>query len=119
MITDNVETFKLTFTHHYAIVLYVLLIQQSKIFWSRQLVCSTCGGGREQSLPLIVSTYFLVQAASVEAKLAIVLFQVAPVESKLAIVFTAFFLFGSGVNKLTIVITDFRSSLSLFYVFCF
>ena len=57
----------------------------------------------------------LVQAASVEAKLAIVLIQVASVESKLAIVFTAFFLFGigSGIYKLAIVITDFRSYLCL------
>ena len=70
---------------------------------------------RSWSLDQPLECFLLVQAASVEAKLTIVLFQVASVESKLAIVFTAFFLFGigSGVYKLAIVITDFRSSLCL------
>ena len=70
---------------------------------------------RSWSLDQPLECFLLVQAASVEAKLTIVLFQVASVESKLAIVFTAFFLFGigSGVYKLAIVITDFRSYLCL------
>ena len=68
---------------------------------------------RSWSLDQPLECFLLVQAASVEAKLTIVLFQVASVESKLAIVFTAFFLFGSGVYKLTIVIIDFWTSLSL------
>ena len=76
---------------------------------------------RSWSLDQPLECFLLVQAASVEAKLTIVLFQVASVESKLAIVFTAFFLFGigSGVYKLAIVITDFRSSLFFLSLYVF
>ena len=39
-----------------------------------------------------------------------ILVQAASVDAKLAIVFTDFFFLGSGISKLTIVITDFRTS---------